>query len=165
MASLSGFNANEVEPNAGFDPIPEGWYPACITESEMKPTKAGTGEYLKLAWEIVDGKYKNRKVWNNLNLKNPNAVAVNIARGDLSAICRAIGVLTPNDSAELHNRPILIHLRLEKEKGKDGEETGNMTNVIKGYKPINEATTPSRTPTPAPQPAGNGNAAPWGAKR
>ena len=41
--STINFNANEVEPSTGYDPIPAGKYQAVITESEMKPTKTETG--------------------------------------------------------------------------------------------------------------------------
>ena len=33
MADLSGFDANQVEPNGDFEPIPAGKYLAVITES------------------------------------------------------------------------------------------------------------------------------------
>jgi hypothetical protein len=165
MASLDGFNANEVQPNEGFDVIPEGWYPAVITESEKKATKNGNGHLLALTLVLLEeaGKYKNRKAWDRLNLWNPSAKAVDIARGTMSAICRAVGRLTPNDSSELHDLPLLIHLKVER-----NSETGNMQNVIKGYKAINPPTNSSATgkPSPSPSPApANGNAAPWGAKR
>ena len=103
MATLN-FNANEVEPSVGFDAIPAGKYQAVIVDSDMKPNKAGTGEYLQLEFEIIDGEYKGRKVWERLNLANPNAQAVAIARGRLSAICRAVGVMTPRDSILHHKR-------------------------------------------------------------
>ena len=61
--STINFNANEVEPSTGYDPIPAGKYQAVITESEMKPTKTGNGQYLQLEFEIIEGEYKNRKVW------------------------------------------------------------------------------------------------------
>ncbi|RIK77249.1 MAG: hypothetical protein DCC68_17685, partial [Planctomycetota bacterium] len=54
MASLN-FNANEVEPASDFEPIPAGKYLAMITDSEMKPTKNGTGHYLQLTFQILDG--------------------------------------------------------------------------------------------------------------
>ena len=47
MANLQGFDANTVEPADDLDPIPDGKYIAVITDSEMKPTKAGTGNYLQ----------------------------------------------------------------------------------------------------------------------
>lgn len=134
MPSLN-FNANEVEPNAGFDPIPAGKYIAAITKTEMKPTKNGSGNYLELTFTVLDGEYRNRTVWARLCLNHPNAQTVKIARGELSAICRAVGVMTPRDSAELHNIPLQITVRCKKRK-----DTDEITNEIKGYAPKSAAT-------------------------
>lgn len=128
MADLTGFDANQVEPAGDFDPIPAGKYLAVITDSEMKPTKAGTGTLLQLTFQVIEGDFKNRLLWTRLNLENPNATAVKIARGELSAICRAVGVLAPNDSVELHNLPLVIHVRCKKRT-----DTGELTNEVKGY--------------------------------
>jgi hypothetical protein len=128
MANLNGFNATEVEPATTFEPLPAGRYLAAITESEMKPTKSGSGSYLQLTFTVVEGEYKNRVLWARLNLNNPNATAVKIARGELSAICRAVGVLQPRDSVDLHNLPLVITVKLKKR-----DDTGELTNEIKGY--------------------------------
>ena len=128
MAHLNGFNANEVDPAVGFDPIPAGKYLAIITESEMKPTKAGTGQYLQLTFQVLDGPYKGRLVWARLNLDNPSDMAVKIARAELSSICRAVGVMAPKDSIELHNLPLTIKVGCTKRS-----DTGDITNEIKGY--------------------------------
>jgi len=127
MANLDGFNANTVEPANDFDPIPPGKYIAVITASEMKPTKAGTGAYLELTFQVVDGEFKNRLLWARLNLENPNATAVKIARGELSSICRAVGVLEPKDSCELHNLPVVITVKQK------ADAEGELRNEIKGY--------------------------------
>jgi len=128
MANLNGFNASEVEPTSNFEPLPAGKHLAAITESEMKPTKTGTGRYLQLTFTIIDGEYKNRVLWARLNLNNPNATAEKIARSELSAICHAVGVMQPRDSIELHNLPLVIVVKLKKR-----EDTGELTNEIKGY--------------------------------
>jgi hypothetical protein len=130
MANLNGFDASQVEPTASFDPIPAGKYLAAITETEMKPTKNGSGSYLQMTFTVLDGEYKNRVLWARLNLNNPNATAVKIARSELSAICHAVGVLQPRDSVELHNIPLLITVKVKKR-----EDTGELTNEIKGYEP------------------------------
>ena len=130
MANLNGFNASEVEPTSSFEPIPAGKYLAAITESEMKPTKNGSGSYLQMTFTIIEGEFKNRVLWARLNLNNPNATAVKIARSELSAICHAVGVLQPRDSVELHNIPLLITVKVKKR-----EDTGELTNEIKGYEP------------------------------
>ena len=142
MATLN-FNANEVEPSKAFDPIPAGKYIAVITDSEMKETRAGTGRYLQLEFEITDGEYAGRKLWSRLNIENQNAEAVRMARADLSAICRAVNVLTPNDSADLHNLPLVIKVHCRKDKN-----TGEITNDIRGYE-----SKANYKPEPKPAPA------------
>lgn len=128
MADLNGFNAHNIEPNADFDPIPAGKYLAVITGSEMKPTKNGNGRFLELTFQVIDGSYKGRLLWSRLNLENPSDQAVQIARGELSALCRAVGVMQPKDSVELHNLPLVVNV-----KCKNREDTGDMVNEIKGY--------------------------------
>lgn len=149
MADLNGFDANQVEPSTGFDPVPAGKYLAVITNSEMKSNKAGTGQYLELTFEIQEGEHQNRLLWARLNLDNPNATAVQIARAELSAICRAVGVMSPSDSAELHDLPLVINVRCKKR-----EDTGEINNEIKGY-----------AARQTPQPVANGQSAdstpPW----
>ncbi|MEZ6193265.1 MAG: DUF669 domain-containing protein [Phycisphaerales bacterium] len=82
MANLNGFNAHDVDPNTGFDPIPAGKYLAAITASEMKPTKNGAGSYLEPTFTVLEGEYRGWTLWARLNLNNPNATAVKIARAN-----------------------------------------------------------------------------------
>ena len=142
MANLNGFDANQVDPATSFDPIPAGKYLAAITGSEMKPTKNGSGSYLELTFTILEGEHKGRTQWARLNLNNPNDTAVKIARAELSAICRAVGVMQPRDSVELHNLPLVITVKLKKR-----EDNGELTNEIKGYEA--KATGHAAQPAPA----------------
>jgi len=128
MANLNGFDANTVEPSSTFDPLPAGKYLAAITGTEMKPTKDSTGSYLNVELTILDGPFKDRKVWDRLCLNHQNAQTVKIARGNLSAICRAVGVMQPRDSVELHNIPLVVTVKLKKR-----EDTGELTNEVRGY--------------------------------
>lgn len=177
MPQLSGFNASNVEPAQDFEAMPAGEYVACIVDSEFKPTNAGDGSYLSLTLEILEGEYANRKVWNNLNLDNPNAKAVEISERVLSSICHACAensgnqaLLTPENSEELYNIPMIIRLEVK-------EWQGNTNNEVKSYKTYGgEAPVPA--PAPEPQqtaPASNslaqtataatgGGAAPWNRK-
>ena len=139
MANLNGFDANTVEPTTEFDPVPAGKYLAVITASEMKPTKNGNGQYLELQFQIIEGECANRNVWARLNLSNPNAQAVQIARAQLSAICRAVGVITPNDSCELHNLPLVVDVRCKKR-----EDTGDIVNEVKSFSKKETPAAPAR---------------------
>jgi len=127
MATLN-FNANNVEPSAPIEALPAGKYTAEITASESKSTKSGNGSFLELEFTVLDGEYKGRKFWDRLNLQNPNSTAVKIAQQNLSAICRAVGVMQPQDSVELHNLPLAVTLKCKKR-----EDTGELTNEVKGY--------------------------------
>ena len=128
MATLNGFDARQVEPTSTFDAIPAGKYLAAITDSEMRTTKNGSGSYLQFAFTVLEGEHKNRVLWARLNLENPNATAVRMAQSELSAICHAVGVMQPRDSAELHNLPLTIVVKCKKR-----EDTGELTNEVKGY--------------------------------
>lgn len=147
MATLN-FNANEVQPNTGFDPIPADKYVAMITASQMKPTKNGNGSYLELELTILEGTYKDRKIWDRLCINHSNPQTVKIARGNLSALCRAVGVLEPRDSCQLHNIPLVITVRCKKRN-----DTGDITNEIRGYvkrQPLDTASQASQTDTTPP---------------
>jgi hypothetical protein len=149
MANLNGFNANNVEPVADFDPIPAAKYLAVITNSEFKPTKNGNGNYLELTFQVIDGQYKNRLLWARLNLEHANETTAKISRGQLAAICKAVGVMTPKDSAELHNLPLMINVKLKKRN-----DTDELANEIKGYSA--KETAPVQNSSPAAK-----GIAPW----
>ena len=150
MAVLN-FNANEVEPQQELKPLPEGEYKVAVTASESKRNKKDNGTLLQLTFDVLDGEHRGRKLWVYLNLDHPNATAVEIAKSELSAICHAVGVLTPKDSVELHNRPLIASVKLEKRK-----DNGELSNRVKGYKSLKAAA----ESTPAPAMAG-GEKAPW----
>lgn len=147
MADLQGFDANQVEPTSDFDPIPAGKYLAVITESEMKPTRNGDGRYLQFTFQILEGEHQGRYLWARLNLENNNETAVKIARSELSAVCRAVGVLTPKDSQDLHDLPLIISVKLRKRP-----DTGDLQNEIRGYEKKETAGPPAQQSTPSTPP-------------
>src|SRR3990167_6273006 len=109
-ADILGFDANEVEPAGDFEAIPAGRYEVMMSDSEWKDTASGNGKFLKLVFTVIAGQYKDKPLVMRLNLVNPSEKAVQIARGQLSAICRAVGVLTPRDTTQLHNLPLVVRV-------------------------------------------------------
>ena len=160
MGNLNGFDSNEWESGAGkFDPIPAGDYTVIVTKSEMKNTKQGDGKLLELTLQVVGEEGKGRLLWDRLNLDNPNATAVEIAKRTLGDICRAVGVLTPSDSSELHDKPLVARVTVEPRK-----DTGEPSNRIKRYLAVGGETPKAAAPAPsAPKPAG-AKSAPWARK-
>ena len=120
------FNADEHEPLGDFEVLPAGEYLAIVTGSEEKITKKGDGSYLALTWEVIADQGKGRLLWCNLNLKNPNPKAVDIAHRELAGICKAMGLRSIRRSEELHNKPALLKVGVE-------EYNGKPKNAIKGY--------------------------------
>ena len=160
MAQLGGvFDASKVDPNAGFDVIPAGKYIAQIIKSDMLPTSDGQGQFLKLEYEIIEGEFKGRRLWNNLNLVNNSALAVEIAQRDLSAICHAVGEIEVSDSEQLHFKPLLVTVKVRPAgKDKKGIEH-NAQNEIGGHARASDLPLPTARPAtqavarPAPAPA------------
>jgi hypothetical protein len=146
MAKLGGtFDAASVEPNAPLEALPPGDYIAQILQSEMRVTKAGTGQMLWLDLEVLEGPLKGRHVYDQLNLINPNPTAEEIAQRTLSAICHSVGKLQVADSEELHFQPLLARVAVKP----------NGYNEVKGYKPVKQVAaagtpTPLNGPTPNP---------------
>lgn len=161
MCAMIVFNATQVQPQASFDPIPAGKYICQITESEIKSTKAGTGQQLVLTWEVLEGDFKGRKVWDRLNISNPNKQAEQISQAALSAICHAAGVLQLQDSSQLHNKPMRIRVNVKKSEGYEP------SNEVKGYEAVQGMTSPAFTAPgfqQAPQQAAQAaNTPPWAA--
>ena len=145
MATLQ-FDANQVEPQAPLEPVPSGLYNVMIVESDMKPTKAGDGQYLELVLQIIDGQYKGRKLWDRLNLFSKNQTAVQIAQSTLSAICHAVNVIQVQDSQQLHDKPLLAKVVFMPAKDGFAEK-----NEVKGYKPLQTTATPQTQVQPQTQ--------------
>lgn len=158
MSNLSGYNfdASTIEPSSSYDPIPAGWYQAIISSSEMKPTRDGYGEYLSLTLQVIEGQYENRLVFARLNLKNANDKAVDIARKDLAAICRAVGVMSPQSSEELHDIPLMIKVKIRAAQGEY-----DASNDVCGYKAAEGANLTPAPKTQTPPPAATPAKKPW----
>jgi hypothetical protein len=150
MPNLNGFDAGNVEPVPSFEPIPAGQYVAMIAASQEKISSKGHS-FLSLEFEVLEGPYKGRKLWTNLNLSHPNPETVKFARAELAAICKAVGVMKPTDSVQLHNLPMLISVKCVNRK-----DTGGLQNRIKGYALKAAAGSQPQQPPPAA-----GGTPPW----
>lgn len=130
MARLQ-YTANSPDNQQGledFTPIPAGDVIGIITKSQYKLTKAKTGNYLQLIWKVQGGKYNGRTLFDNLNLDNPNPIAVEIANKTLNSICKACQKVGVQDSEELHGIYVKLTLSVQA-----ATETNPASNNIKAY--------------------------------
>lgn len=133
----NAFDSNQHEDMNDFTPVPIGEYKVHITNSELKDTKAGTGKFVKFEFTILDGEYQGRKIWTQLNLVNPNPVAVEIAQKEFATLCRACNQPVVQNTEVLHGKPIIIKAGIQPAKGDFAP-----SNTIKGYAAIGGDSTP-----------------------
>jgi hypothetical protein len=158
------FNVNELpQGNGNFEPLPAGWYTATISQSELKDTKAGNGQYIKLRYDITGPTHQGRVVFGNLNIKNANPKAEEIGRQQLGDIMRAIGLAKVTDTDQLIGGQIAIKLEVKQ------DEQYGASNEVKGFKSVSGSAAPAAASIPAktvaPAPAASAKAAPPWAKK
>lgn len=158
------FNVNELpQGNGNFEPLPAGWYTATISQSELKDTKAGNGQYIKLRYDITGPSHQGRVVFGNLNIKNANPKAEEIGRQQLGDIMRAIGLAKVTDTDQLIGGQIAIKLEIKQ------DEQYGASNEVKGFKSVSGSAAPTAASIPAktaaPAPAASAKAAPPWAKK
>ena len=142
MPTFSYEVGEEVQQKRSYDVLPKGKYRAIINNTAIKPTKSGTGEYLAITFQIIEGDHSGRRIWQNLNLSNPNKTAEDIAKVELNSICVACGIASGTrlqQSEELHDIPIVIDVGIDSK-----DETRNR---IYGYERDGNVVAPKTKPT------------------
>lgn len=154
----SGFDANSQENNVS-NVIPQGEYEMVMVKSEKRATSAGDGYSLYTECKVTKGPQQNKVVIHRFNLwLNPaKDQAIQIAKGQLSQLCRAVGVLNPSDSSELHMKPFIAKINV-----KDSADYGPQNNIT-AFKPrpMSHAAVTS-PPSTSSDFAGNSLGNPWG---
>lgn len=128
------FDASTVAPNLGFVPLPAGKYTVAVASVEQKPTSQGGGAYLEIVWQVTQGEFVSRKLFDRLNLWNSSAQAVEMAYGTLSAILRATGKIRFQDTSEMVGLTCIAEISLD--AGRVDKQTGQQydpQNRIKAY--------------------------------
>ena len=135
--TLSGSNfdaATQEIVTSSFEPLPPGAYKVAITGSELKTARDKASTYIALELVVIDGEHQNRKLWDRLTWTHstkPKGQAR--GRSDFAKICNAVGISRPNDTSELHDKPVGAVVGIE--KGTNGYAD---RNSIKDYLPLSE---------------------------
>jgi len=140
-----------------YQVVPAGWYVAQITAAEVKKTKSGTGEYIKIRYDIQGPTSQGRVVFGNLNVKNANPAAEKIGRQQLGDIMRSVGLSAVTDTDQLLGTTMQIKIDI-----RDSEQYGP-SNEVKAWKALAAGMAPAPAVKP---PASNAKTAPpWLAKK
>jgi hypothetical protein len=159
MSKLN-FDASKVTPQAPREVIPNGWYKAKVTKSELKPTKGVGGELLQLSFEIIEGEHAGAIIIDSINVKNKSVQAQQIGQEQLSALCHAVNVIVLKDSESLHGIPFQLHVKTEPARtDKDTGTEYEARNKVGGFKPLEGGAPIAQVPAfvakkgPTPPPA------------
>lgn len=112
MSNLTGLGLSEVQAD-DFSALPKGNYRCVVTEAEIKPTKTDpTVNTLALKIEIIDGQYKGRLIFENLNLWHKNPQVVEISKKKLKSLSDSLdfGEDGVSDTSELINKVTIMRL-------------------------------------------------------
>lgn len=149
MAFLN-FDASSV-PEPSYDPLPAADFLVWITESDI-PTDNEGNQKVAVTMEVIEPQqYAGRKLWDSFTLENQqNPKWAETGRQLLATMCRAIGIMSPRETEELHGIP--FHVRVEVDTWRDGSLHNK---VIARWSTASQAPPLKRTrPAPAPAAAG-----------
>lgn len=89
------FDLSDVKTQSN-EVLPVGKYICNVTDAELKDTKAGTGQYIKVELTIKGPEHTNRKIFTQFNVSNPNAQAAEIGRSQLKTLLVSAGYPNPD---------------------------------------------------------------------
>jgi len=110
MADLGGTFKSEEHKQALF---PEGEHAVQIIESDLTQRKNGAGKDWKFKFRVLRGPLQNKDCTFWLAYEIPNAtgnmaMALEIGRGMIANICRAVGVLEPTKTEDLNEKKLML---------------------------------------------------------
>lgn len=160
MPKLSATQAKAVEKvtpvaTAGFEPHPEGWYVAKLSEVEAKASSNGNPMWA-IEWSDLrdlEGNELPGKQFFNLNFPSkmradwkPELGAKREERwanyqerckGQIHAFFLAHGYTVDSDTDEMLGEDCLIHLVVKTQQ--QGKNAGRLQNEVDGFKPVTDA--------------------------
>jgi hypothetical protein len=125
------FRASDTSNSSGkYQLVPPGWYEADIHKAELMTTKKGTGEYIKIRFDILGPSHQGRVVFSQINIRNENPRAESIGREQLGELIAALGLKDVSNTEQLVGR-LQIKVTI-----KPADADFDARNEIKGFKPI-----------------------------
>jgi hypothetical protein len=111
-----------------LDCLPAGKYRVMITSVETKETRSGTGRYMRLKMQVLDGQYANWSTTDMINIENDNKKAEEIGWQQLKKLVKAIWGEFPEEftAQDLENQILVVTTKVE-------EYNGSLSSKVKGY--------------------------------
>ena len=132
-----------AEVSLGYEPIPEGDYTVKVDNTDIKPTKNGAGQYIKVEFVVMGPKFQGRKLFANFNIVNDSAEAMRIGRQQIKSLMIA-GGMTQDQVNKFNDTDQLLGLTCNVRVGvEDGKGQYEPQNRIKSFKKMEAMSLPS----------------------
>lgn len=149
MPSLGNFDPNQHHDS--YEPLPAGDYLVMVSESTIDVKDDGS-QFVKVTMEVLQPEnYYGRKCFANFTLEHSNPKAVEVGRRILANLCRAVGVMSPRETEELHGIPFFVRLAVEQ------WQDGSLHNEPKAYWSTQSQAPPQAKPKAKAPAAAPGN--------
>lgn len=130
MARLN-LSIKNVEVNKqDYSPVPDGKYNVVVAKADVKESKSG-GHYLNVGYQVVDGDFKGRIIFDIVNIQHSNPEVVRIGMERLATIAWATGHEkdSVDDTDDLINKlPFSISVKTEE---KDGYTNMRVKSIVR----------------------------------
>lgn len=118
-----------------YEPLSDDNYTVSLNRVGEKSTKAGNGTLIDVSFQVTDGEFKNRLIWDSFLISHPNPKAAGIGLQRLDKMLKSIGVhggfeALGNDSSQLEQfigKELIVFTNIERSPGYKPR------NVIKKY--------------------------------
>ena len=122
------FSGEGITHNNDFQPLTPGEYPVQINDACVKTTRAGNGQYVEIAFEVIGPQFNGRRLWHRCNIANPNPKAVEIGQEQLDQVRLAAGIASLTDTDQLLGAQMTVKVAVD-------SENRNEVKYVKPYEP------------------------------
>lgn len=132
---INNVQTQSSEEKKSYEPLSDDSYTVVFNRVGEKSTKAGNGTLIDVSFQVVDGEFKNRLIWDSFLISHPNPKAAGIGLQRLDKMLKSVGVhggfdALGNDSTQLGEflgKELVIDTAIESNPGYKPR------NVVKRY--------------------------------
>lgn len=129
------YNPQNVEKKPKFEILPKGTYRVLVSDAQGKRSSKG-GRYLAITFDVIEGQYQRRKLFQNFNIQCGNPDAEERAWSDWKYLLEALELDKPFESEEqalaaVRDKTLRVKVGHTKDK-RDGHE-GEMQEKVQDF--------------------------------
>jgi hypothetical protein len=149
------FDPSQEEGSPEFTLLPAGKQKAEVIDASIARTKNRKGTQLHLTWQIIEGPYDRRLIFQSIMITHESVEATKFGRHKIKDLCVACGLEERVTDVEMFkHKPCFIFIGVEKDKNEQYPDK----NVVRRIKPVIALNAPLPEP---PAEKGLNDQIPW----